>query len=136
MVIATNGAACMIGMHQGVVARLRGLVSHLVGTHYIAHRKALTTMDANDEFPYLGFIDQCANKMYEWLERSVIRRGTLAKLLLAFREETRMILQIHSIQWLSRGMIMKKMIFCMPAILESWQANKHAWYTNITSLQF
>ena len=24
----------------------------------------------------------------------------------------------------------------MPTILESWQAEEHAWYTNITSLQF
>ena len=78
--IATDGAACMTDMHQGVVVRLRDVVSHLVGTHCIAHREALAAKDANNEFPCLGFIDQIANKMYELLGRSVIRRGTLAKL--------------------------------------------------------
>ena len=88
MVIAIYGAACMIGMHQEVVARLRHLVSHLVGTHCIANREALAAKDVNDEFSCLRFIDRAANKVYEWLGRSVIRRGMLAKLLFAFREET------------------------------------------------
>ena len=56
----------------------------------------------------------------------MIRRGMLAKLLLVFREETRVVLQIHFVRWLSRGMVMKKMVFCKPTILESWQAEEHA----------
>ena len=134
--IATDGAACMTGVHQGVVARLRDVVPHLIGTHCIAHREALAAKDASDEFSCLGFIDRAANKVYEWLGRSVIRRGTLAKLLLAFREETRVVLQIHSVRWLSRGMVMERLVFCMPAILESWQAEEPIWYKNIISLQF
>ncbi|KAG0593808.1 hypothetical protein M758_UG021100 [Ceratodon purpureus] len=134
--IATDGAACMTGVHQGVVTRLRDLVPHLVGVHCIAHREALAVKDANEEFPCLGFIDRAANKVYEWLGRSVIWQGMLAKLLLAFREETRVVLQIHSVPWLSRGMVMERMVFCMPAILESWQAEELVWYTNITSLHF
>ena len=132
--ITPYGAACMIGVHQEVVARLRDLVSHVVGTYCIAHREALAANDANDKFLCLGFIDRAANKVYEWLGRSVIWRGTLVKLLLAFCEETRVFLHIHSVRWLSRGMDMKRMISCMLAILESWQAEEHAWYTNITSL--
>ena len=70
------------------MAQLQDLVPNLVGRHYIAHREALAANDVNDEFPCFGFIDQAANKMYEWLGRSVIQRGTLAKLLFAFLEET------------------------------------------------
>ena len=33
-------------------------------------------------------------------------------------------------------MIIEEMVFCMSAIVESWQVEEHAWYTNITSLQF
>jgi hypothetical protein len=82
----------MIGVHQGVVARLRVLVPYLVGTHCIAHREALAANDINNEFLCLGFIDRVANKVYEWLGRSVIRQGTLVKLLLAFCEKIRVIL--------------------------------------------
>ena len=70
------------------MAQLQDLVPNLVGRHYIAHREVLAANDVNDEFPCFGFIDQAANKMYEWLGRSVIQRGTLAKLLFAFLEET------------------------------------------------
>ena len=81
-----------------MVARLRDLVLHLVGIYYKTHREALAAKDANDEFLCLGFIDRATNKVYEWLEQSVVRRGTLAKLLLAFREETRVVLQIYSVR--------------------------------------
>jgi hypothetical protein len=119
--IAIDGAACMTGAHQGVVVRLHTLVPHLIGIHCIAHREALAAKDANDSFPELAFIDRAANKEYEWLGRSVIRRGIMEKLLLAFREETRVVLQIHSMRWLSRGLVMERFIFCIPAILEAWE---------------
>ena len=61
--IATDGAPCMTSVHQGVVARLRVLVPHLVGTHYIVHREALVAKDANKNFSQLDFIDKAANKV-------------------------------------------------------------------------
>jgi hypothetical protein len=134
--IATDGAACVTGAHQGVVARLCTVVPHLVGTRCIAHREALAAKDANDSFPELAFIDRAANKVYEWLGRSVIRRGIMEKLLLAFHEETRVVLQIHSVRWMSHGLVMERFIFCMPAILEALEEQEPNWYQNITSLQF
>ena len=50
MAKATDGAVCMTSVHQRMVIRLRDLVSYMVGTHCIAHREALATKDANDEF--------------------------------------------------------------------------------------
>ena len=47
-----------------------------------------------------------------------------------------MVLHIHSVRWLSHGMAMERMVFCIPVILESSQTEEHVWYTNITSLQF
>ena len=74
-------------------------------------------------------------QVYEWLWRSVIRRDTMAKLLVAFREETHAILQIHSARWFSHGLVMERpLIFCMPAILEAWELDEPTWYHNITFL--
>ena len=50
--IATNSALCMTCVDQGVVARLRVLVLHLVGTHCFAHREALV---AKEKLPAVGF---------------------------------------------------------------------------------
>jgi len=65
--IATDGTTCMTGVYQGVVARLRDLIPHLIGTHCIAHREALAANDVNDKFSCLGSIDRVSNKVYEWL---------------------------------------------------------------------
>jgi hypothetical protein len=97
------------------------LAPPLIGTHCIAQRETLATKDANDSFPELAFIDRAANKVYEWLGTSVIRKGIMEKLLLAFREETRVVLQIHSVRWLSHGLVIERFIFCMPTILEAWE---------------
>jgi len=60
--IATDGASCMTEVHQGVVARLRVLVPHLVGTHCIAHREALAANDANDAWDLLiGWPIKCTS---------------------------------------------------------------------------
>ena len=61
--IATNGAPCMIGVHEGVVARFSVLVPHLVGTHYIWHKEVLVAKDVNKNFLQLDFIDKAANKV-------------------------------------------------------------------------
>ena len=58
-------------------------------------------------------------QVYEWLGRSVIHRDITTKLLVAFQEKTHAVLQIHSVRWLSRGLVMEKLIFCMPTILEA-----------------
>ena len=75
-------------------------------------------------------------QVYEWLGRFVICRDTMAKLLVAFQEETCAILQIHSIRWLSHGLVMERFTFCMLTILEAWKSDEPTWHHNITFLQF
>ena len=43
---------------------------------------------------------------------------------------------ITHVRWLSHGLVMERLIFCMPAILEAWESDEPTWYHNITSLQF
>ena len=43
---ATDGAAVMVGVHNGVVSRLRGDRAYVVGVHCMAHRLELAFSDA------------------------------------------------------------------------------------------
>jgi hypothetical protein len=60
----------------------------------------------------------------------------MEKLLLAFCKETQVVLQIHNVKWLFRGLVMERFIFCMPSILEAWKEEEPIGYEEITSLQF
>lgn len=53
----TDGDNSMTAVRQGLVARLREEIPHLVGVHCIAHREALATQDANKAFPDLNVIN-------------------------------------------------------------------------------
>jgi hypothetical protein len=51
-------------------------------------------------------------------------------------EETQVVLQIHNVRWLSCGLVMERLIYCMPTNLEAWEEEESIWYENMTSLQF
>ena len=74
-------------------------------------------------------------QVYEWLERFIIYKDVIAKLLVAFQEDICVVLQIQNIRWLSRGLVMERFIFCILAILEAWKSDEPTWYQNITSMQ-
>ena len=48
---ASDGAAVMTGVRNGVVARLCADIPHIVGVHCVAHRLALATIKATDSSP-------------------------------------------------------------------------------------
>ena len=97
VVIATDEVASITREWQELVARLRENVPQLMGIHCIVHRKALAVQDANKYFPDLNFIVQAANGVYEWLGESSIWRRVFQRLLEAFCDKARVIVQLHDI---------------------------------------
>lgn len=93
MVITSNVATCTIGVHQGVVIGLHVLVCHFVCTYYIVCHETIVVNDANDEYSCLNFIHRVANKVYEWLDKSIICRKVLVKLLFVDHKESHTVLQ-------------------------------------------
>ncbi|CAI7796802.1 unnamed protein product, partial [Closterium sp. NIES-53] len=55
--ISTDWASVMVGSKNGLVARLRTRIPHLVSCHCIAHREALAAKDAAESLPEFGMVD-------------------------------------------------------------------------------
>ncbi|MCO5609780.1 hypothetical protein L7F22_064012 [Adiantum nelumboides] len=126
--IATDGCSTMTGKKTGLVARLKRLFPSLIAVHCIAHREALAAKDAADQFLEMDYMDKLAGKVYTWLGKSSNRHAEFSKLLKEFQLNDVKILQLHSVRWLSRGLVMARIVEVMPAILELWKENNHPDY--------
>ncbi|MCO5601995.1 hypothetical protein L7F22_056122 [Adiantum nelumboides] len=93
---ASDGASCMQGVNNGVLAKIRQKVPNIIGVHCIAHREALVVFDACDNFMEFGYLDTYANKVHAWVGRSVQRHKELEKLLGGFSLKPLEVLRIHS----------------------------------------
>jgi hypothetical protein len=92
-------------------------VPTLINVHCLAHSEALATGDASRSFPDFQMLDRFANKVYEWVGCSTNRRNELKRLLKdVFEEDYVVVLQIHTVRWLSRGNVMTRLLQCMPAL--------------------
>ncbi|CAI7810384.1 unnamed protein product [Closterium sp. NIES-53] len=77
--MSTDGASVMMGSKNGLVARLRLRMPHLVSSHYIAHREALAAKDAADAIPEFDMVDglirQVAERTMSHLETRYVDCG-------------------------------------------------------------
>lgn len=63
---ASDGAGVMVGVNDGLVAKLRQEIPHpMVGVHFIAHRENLVVKDACENFIEFTYLDKFANKVRE-----------------------------------------------------------------------
>ncbi|MCO5600445.1 hypothetical protein L7F22_054558 [Adiantum nelumboides] len=107
---ASDGASCMRGVNNGVLAKIRQKVPNIIGVHCIAH-------------------------LYAWVGRSVQRHKELEKLLRGFILKPLEVLRIHSVRWLSRGKVMKRLVTMMPALLHDFKENDVNLYTIARTFQ-
>jgi hypothetical protein len=73
--LATDGAAAMLGVHNGFAAKLKRDVPGLFSVHCIAHREALAASDAFKKIKQLGFLERLANRVYGWVGMSSLRNA-------------------------------------------------------------
>jgi len=63
--LATDGAASMVGVHEGFTTKLKREVLHLFRTHCIAHREALTSKDVVEAITPLTSLEKLSNRLHE-----------------------------------------------------------------------
>lgn len=115
--LATDGAAAMLGVHNGFAAKLKRDVPGLFSVHCIAHREALAASDAFKKIKQLGFLERLANRIYGWIGMSSLRNGELQGLLKIMDMEKVKLLHVHSVRWLSMGQVMTRFADILPALL-------------------
>ncbi|MCO5568530.1 hypothetical protein L7F22_022229 [Adiantum nelumboides] len=134
--IATDEASVMTDASNGVVSRLKRSIPHLLSFQSIAHRESLAVGDTFKTFKEFNFVDKVAQKLYEWVCRSAKRHAILADTVNAFgigRHGKLKLLKMHDVRWLSKGLVMERVVRMMPAlliVLQNEDANLYVYLTN------
>ncbi|CAI7869783.1 unnamed protein product [Closterium sp. NIES-53] len=101
--MSTDGASVMLGQHNGVTARLKVKVPHLVSSHCIAHREALAAKDAAAKHPDFSVVDKVVRAVAENLGRSCVNHARFQELQEVICETQLEVQGIKDVRWLSRA---------------------------------
>ncbi|CAI7779435.1 unnamed protein product [Closterium sp. NIES-54] len=115
--MSTDGARVMMGSKNGLVARLRLRIPHLISSHCIAHREALAAKDAADAIPEFDMADG--------LIRQVLFTATNLELQ-----------GIHKVRWLCRGDAVLRTVTVFPALIVLLSEWDETLYQLATSYRF
>ena len=101
--LAIDGAASMLGVHNGFAAKLKRDIAGLFSVHCIAHWEALAASDVFKKTKQLAFLERLANRIYGWVGMSSLQNGELQGLLKIMDLEKVKLLHVHTVRWLSDG---------------------------------
>ncbi|CAI7895321.1 unnamed protein product [Closterium sp. NIES-54] len=135
--ISTDGASVMVGSKNGLVARLRTRIPHLVSCHCIAHREALAAKDAAESLLEFGMVDS----FIRWLSTYLGSSGPWHQRFLDLQEvftQTNLELQgINYVRWLSRGDALCRLLAVLPGVIVMvHELGNKPMYQMVTSYRF
>ncbi|CAI7852249.1 unnamed protein product [Closterium sp. NIES-54] len=134
--MSTDGASVMMGSKNGLVARLRLRIPHLVSSHCIAHREALTAKDAADAIPEFDMVDGLIRQVAEYLGRSSPWHQRFLELQELFTATNLELKGIHQFRWLSRGDAVLRTVAVFPAFIVMLSEWDETLYQLATSYRF
>ncbi|CAI7748864.1 unnamed protein product [Closterium sp. NIES-54] len=134
--MSTDGASVMMGSKNGLVARLRLRIPHLVSSHCIAHREALAAKDAADAIPEFDMVDGLICQVAEYLGRSSPWHQRFSELQELFTATNLELQGIHQVRWLSRGDAVLRTVTVFPALIVMLSEWDETLYQLATSYSF
>ena len=91
----------MTSRHNGVAARLRSVVPHLIAVHCIAHRLNLATISATDNVPEISVYQNIIRDVHSYFSHSTARRAELQLWQSVYDDPIISIKDFSSVRWLS-----------------------------------
>ncbi|CAI5522136.1 unnamed protein product [Closterium sp. Naga37s-1] len=134
--MSTDGASVMLGQHNGVTARLKVKVPHLVSSHCIAHREALAAKDAATAHPDFNIVDKVVRAVAENLGRSSVNHARFQELQEVICETHLEVQGIKDVRWLSRGDAIQRLVKVFPAAVMVLHETNKKMYQVVTSYKF
>ncbi|CAI7748622.1 unnamed protein product [Closterium sp. NIES-53] len=134
--MSTDGASVMMGSKNGLVARLRLRIPHLVSSHCIAQREALAAKDAADAIPEFDMVDGLIRQVAEYLGRSSPWHQRFLELQEIFTATNLELQGIHQVRWLSRGDAVVRTVAVFPALIVMLSEWDETLYQLATSYRF
>ena len=82
--LGSDGASVMLGRKNGVAAKLRELVSHLLSNHCVAHRLALAVAQSTKDITYLKTFKDIFDQLFRFYRNSPVRMAALHEIQVFF----------------------------------------------------
>ena len=115
IMFTSDGASVMLGCNNGVQAKLKSTVPHLLEFHCVAHREALSVSQAYQCIDYFVQLESTLRAIYSFFAHSSVR---LERLKLVFNILDKKFVRLHKlfdVRWLSR-------LEAVKAIVRSYEA--------------
>ena len=77
IMFTSDGASVMLGCSNGVQAKLKSIVPHLMEFHCVAHREALSVSQAYQSVEYFVQVKSILHAIYSYFSHSIVRTGRL-----------------------------------------------------------
>lgn len=78
--LCSDGASVMVGRENGVAAKLRRRVPHLLNNHCVAHRLALAAAQGAKDISYLQKFKAILGDLHRFYEKSAVRTHALREI--------------------------------------------------------
>ena len=114
VMFTSDGASVMLGKVNGVAAKLKLEVPHLVQQHCVAHREDLGISDTWKEIKLMRDIDTFMRTVYTIFSRSSVKRHEFKEIVEASKNEAIAFRQLSEVRWLSRH-------FALQAIIRNYE---------------
>lgn len=115
VMFTSDGASVMLGRVNGVAARLKQDIPHLVQQHCVAHREDLGICDAWKEVKLIRDIETLMRTIYTVFSRSTVKRCKFKEIAEASENEAIAFRPLNEVRWLSRH-------FALQAIIKNYEA--------------
>ena len=116
---ACDGASVMLGVHNGVVSRLKAKVPHFIHTHCAAHRLSLAASHASSASKWVQRFEIMLNQIYAFFSQSSTRTAELLEVQKVLKEPQLKLQRATETRWLSHQS-------AVDALRRSYQAVKTA----------
>ena len=99
----SDGAAVMVGRHNGVATRVKNKSPHCVAIHCMAHRLNLSTSQASKNVPYLKEFEETMSDLFYFFggAKSGNRQCELAEIQKVLDDPQVKVKECHEIRWIS-----------------------------------
>ena len=87
MGLSTNGASVMVGMNNGVAAKLRQRNSKLLNMHCVCHQLALAWTDTCQELKYIREVEDVLRQLWYYFHNSPNRMACFPKCQIELRKD-------------------------------------------------
>ena len=120
---SSDGAAVMMGKDNGVVKKFKTDNPYLLEMHCIAHRLALSSLDAAKQVGEVKYYESMLQSLHSYFSKSSKRIEHLRMWQEVLNEDQVKLLAVHQIRWLSVANCVSNVRRSLPSLLKTLESD-------------